>query len=204
MSTNYFLTIEPSKWQLKDAVDNIERDNPGQKLRTTLGLIKKFLVEVTEQGDDAQIAAAFLLLQRWKKIKKCLKEGNQSASTVISTDVYINAQSGSNVTVYNQQADPRTQLSAQDATSGSNRQTDPSTQDAESDITTLSWNSRENKRRKLKHVYLSAYYEADSSDTASQNWIVNGIEVPDLLRSYRLKSVHGAQHRKQLCPARVL
>ncbi|KAL1927456.1 hypothetical protein VTP01DRAFT_3693 [Rhizomucor pusillus] len=63
-----------------------------------------------------------------------------------------------------------------------------SAQDTDSDSATWSWNSRESKRRKIKHIYLNSYYGMDSSETAAGEWT----------------SVHGAQHRKYLSPARVL
>ncbi|KAF7727411.1 hypothetical protein EC973_007575 [Apophysomyces ossiformis] len=184
MSTNYFFRTEPSQWQLKDAIDEIELDRPAQPLRTTFGDLKKSLKEVTEKGNETQATAALRLLESWKKIKKEFKKGNRQASMSITADVYVNTGAGSNVTVYNQLPGVKRQETC-------------------SDSVTQSWNSREEKRRKIKHVYLSSYYGTDSLESASE-WIVNEADVSDLLRDYRSKSVSGAQSRKHLSPARVL
>lgn len=94
-----------------------------------------------------------------------MKVGDRQTKSITANVCIIDAEAGSSVTVYNQQFDS-SQQSDHDH-SASRKHDKHSAQDTDSDSATWSWNSRESKRRKIKHIYLNSYYGMDSSETAA-------------------------------------
>ncbi|KAG0166077.1 hypothetical protein DFQ28_007752 [Apophysomyces sp. BC1034] len=199
METNYFLKTDVSQWSVRTAFQEQEQERPSLNVRQILQNLKGGIKKATESEQPERASAAQKLLDDWETIKSSLtqkrnkKKQKAKYSNVNYGGVLIAQPKGAVTVTHHEDPVPSKKRKSQEEGNSSTR---------------WSWDSSEkNKRRKYLNVYISSSYgntDFGGDDDNSPKWMIKDMNMTEVLREYRQKSVEGAQMRRNLSDARIL
>ncbi|ORE00754.1 hypothetical protein BCV72DRAFT_170462, partial [Rhizopus microsporus var. microsporus] len=181
---NYFLKTPVDQWSVKDAFDEIERNNPSSQARENLQKLRDSITDAKITEDETVVNTARKLLKDWKIIKKTLTPKKDKARS----NTFNNVNNGAGVIiaqpaklVIHNNANLATSLAIAIQSHTSMKRSTEDVEDASSSgIGTWESLAREKKKRKYINVYLGNFYGDTDFGTIidkDSHWKVDGINV---------------------------